>query len=76
MEHPPHSPAKIVSDGITFYAAKGAKVFVQPTYYPGKHPKRGQVSGKTMTFIYGAAEVKGTEPVYGWVAKEALSPAG
>ena len=29
-----------------------------------------------MTFIYGAAEVKGVEPVYGWVAKEALASAG
>ncbi len=25
-----------------------------------------------MTFIYGAAEVNGVEPVYGWVAREAL----
>jgi hypothetical protein len=62
----------LVTDGIVFHPAKGAKVFVQPTYFPGKHPKRGQVSGKTVTFMYGAAEVKGVEPVYGWVAKEAL----
>jgi hypothetical protein len=63
----------LITDGIGFRPARGAKVFVQPTYYPGKHPKRGQVSPRTMTFIYGAAEVKGVEPVYGWVAKEALA---
>ena len=63
----------LITDGITFRPAKGAKVFVQPTYYPAKHPKKGQVSNKTMTFIYGAAEVKNVEAVYGWVAKEALA---
>jgi hypothetical protein len=26
-----------------------------------------------MTFLYGAVEVKGNSPVYGWIAKEALS---
>ena len=66
----------LITDGIVFHPARGAKVFVQPTYFPAKHPKKGQASSKTMTFIYGAAEVKGVEPVYGWVAKEALSAAG
>jgi len=59
---------------VTFRPAKGAKVFVQPTYFPGKHPKAGEVSPMTMTFIYGAVEVKGSDPVYGWVAREALEP--
>ena len=47
---------------------------MQPTYFPAKHPQRGKVSPKTMTFIYGAVEVPGTEPVYGWMSKEALEP--
>jgi hypothetical protein len=64
----------LVGNNIIFHPAKGAKVFVQPTYYPGKHPQRGQVSPMTVTFIYGAAEVEGVEPVYGWVAREALEP--
>jgi hypothetical protein len=64
----------LVGNNILFHPAKGAKVFVQPTYYPGKHPQRGKVSPMTMTFIYGAAEVEGVEPVYGWVAREALEP--
>src|SRR5688572_22305989 len=62
----------LVGNNILFRPARGAKVFVQPTYYPDKHPLRGKVSPMTMTFIYGAAEVKGVEPVYGWVAREAL----
>lgn len=65
----------LITDGILFRPAKGAKVFVQPTYFPAKHPQAGKVSPKTMTFIYGAAEVKGVEPVYGWVSREALVPA-
>jgi hypothetical protein len=64
----------LVGNGVHFRPAKGAKVFVQPTYFPGKHPQAGKVSPMTMTFIYGAAEVEGIEPVYGWVAKEALEP--
>src|SRR5688500_7544465 len=64
----------LISNGIVFRPAKGAKVFVQPTHFPGKHPQAGKVSPMTMTFIYGAAEVKGVEPVYGWVAREALAP--
>jgi hypothetical protein len=62
----------LVSDGVVFHPARGAKVFVQPTYYPGRHPYRGQVSDQTMTFLYGAVVVPGFEPVYGWVAREAL----
>jgi hypothetical protein len=65
----------LVSDGAVFHQAKGAKVFVQPTYYPKGHPKAGKVSPKKMTFLYGAVEVKGSPPVFGWIAKEALSPA-
>jgi hypothetical protein len=62
----------LVSDDLDFYPAKGAKVFVQPTYFPPRHPEAGKVSPKTMTFIYGAVKVKGAEPVYGWVAREAM----
>jgi hypothetical protein len=64
----------LVTDGVIFRPAKGAKVFVQPTYYPKGDPRKGHVAPKTMTFLYGAAEVKGSDPVYGWVAKEALVP--
>ncbi len=65
----------LISDGAVFHQAKGAKIFVQPTYFPKQHPNAGKVSPKTMTFLYGAVEVKGSDPVYGWIAKEALSPA-
>jgi hypothetical protein len=65
----------LVTDAAVFHQAKGAKVFVQPTYYPKGHPNAGKVSPKKMTFLYGAVEVKGSTPVYGWIAKEALSPA-
>jgi hypothetical protein len=65
----------LVSDNAVFHQAKGAKVFVQPTYYPKQHPNAGKVSPKKMTFLYGAVEVKGGTPVFGWIAKEALSPA-
>lgn len=64
----------LISDGIVFRPAKGARTFTQATYLPAGHPNAGKPSSKTMTFIYGAAEVKGVEPVYGWVAKEALAP--
>ena len=63
----------LAGEGLEFYAAKGAKVFVQPTYFPPNHPKAGKVSPQTMTFIYGAVKAKGCEPTYGWIAKEALS---
>src|SRR5262249_46185688 len=46
----------LISDGVIFRQAKGAKVFVQPTYYPKGHPQAGKVSPKTMTFLYGAVE--------------------
>ena len=62
----------LVTDGVVFRRARGARAFVQPTYYPGRHPWRGRVSDRTMTFVYGAAEAPGLEPVYGWVAAEAL----
>jgi hypothetical protein len=65
----------LVTDNATFRPAKGAKVFVQPTYYPARDPKAGEVAKPTMTFLYGAVEVNGAEPVYGWIAKEALAEA-
>jgi hypothetical protein len=65
----------LVSDGAVFRQAKGAKVFVQPTFFPKRHPNAGKVSPKTMTFLYGAIDVKGSDRVYGWIAKEALAPA-
>lgn len=64
----------LVSDGLEFFPAKGAKVFKQPTYFPARHPEAGKVSPQTMTFLYGAVEGKGFEPVYGWIAQEALAP--
>lgn len=64
----------LVSDGAVFHQAKGAKVFVQPTYFPKQHPNAGKVSPMKMTFLYGAVDVKGSGTVYGWIAKEALSP--
>jgi hypothetical protein len=66
--------AFLVSDRVVFRPAKGARIFVQPTYFPAKHAQAGKKSDKTMTFIYGAVQVKGQEDVYGWIAKEALSP--
>ena len=65
----------LISDGAIFHQAKGAKIFVQPTYFPKGHPKAGKVSPRTMTFLYGAVEIKGSETIYGWIAKEALAPA-
>src|SRR4051812_1485140 len=65
--------AFLVSDRVVFRPAKGARSFVQPTYFPAKHAQAGEKSDKTMTFIYGAVQVKGQEDVYGWIAKEALS---
>lgn len=64
----------LVTDELEFHPARGAKVFEQPTYYPPKHPQAGKVSLKTMTFVYGAIEGEGFEPVYGWIAREALAP--
>jgi hypothetical protein len=65
----------LISDALEFYPVKGAKVFKQPTYFPSKHPQAGKVSPQTMTFLYGAIKSNGSEPVYGWIAKEALAPA-
>lgn len=65
----------LVTDGVIFRPAVGARPFVRPTFYPARHPARGRPSRQTMTFIYGAAEAPGVEPVYGWVALEALEAA-
>jgi hypothetical protein len=62
----------LVSDSLQFYPAKGAKVFVQPTYFPAKHAQAGHVSPKTMTFLYGAIKGPNIDPVYGWLSKESL----
>jgi Bacterial Ig-like domain (group 2) len=62
----------LVGDGLEFFPAREAKVFRQPTYYPPKHPQAGNISPQTMTFIYGAIKCDGSEPVYGWMAKESL----
>lgn len=62
----------LVTDGVQFYPAIGAKVFVQPTYYPVKSPQAGKVAPQTMTFLYGAVKSGHAAPVYGWIAKEAL----
>jgi hypothetical protein len=65
----------LLSDKLTFRPAKGIRQFAQPTYYPLRHPQAKQVAPKTMTFLYGAVEAPNGEPVYGWVAKEALGDA-
>lgn len=62
----------LISDGLTFRPAVGVRQFVQPTYYPLRHPQAKQVAPQTMTFIYGAVEAPHCEPVFGWVAKEAV----
>lgn len=64
----------LVSDGLEFYPAIGAKIFKQPTYYPSKHPQAGKISPETMTFLYGAIKTEGSDPIYGWIAKEAVAP--
>jgi len=63
----------LASDNLTFRPAKGAKQFTQPTYYPKSHPQAGQVSPKTMTFLYGALEPQNQPPIYGWIAQESLA---
>ena len=65
----------LISDALKFYPARGAKIFRQPTYFPSKHPQAGKASPQTMTFLYGAIKSNGSEPVYGWIAKEALASA-
>jgi len=62
----------LITSNAIFRPARGVRVFVQPTFYPAGHPKAGQKSPKTETFIYGAVEVAGSETIYGWVAKEAM----
>jgi len=63
----------LINGSLKFYPAEGAKVFVQPTYYPVHHPQAGKLAPATMTFLYGAIRCGDSEPVYGWIAKEALS---
>ncbi len=64
----------LLSDNLTFRPARGVRTFVQPTYYPLKHAKAKEVAPKTMTFLYGAVEAPGCEPLFCWVAKESLEP--
>ncbi len=64
----------LVTSNATFRPARGVRTFPVATYYPKKHPQEGKKSPRTMTFIYGAVEAKGTETIYGWIAKEALTP--
>lgn len=63
----------LITSHATFRPAKGVRQFVQPTYYPQGDPRVGQVADKTETFIYGALEAPNTQPVYGWIAREALA---
>jgi hypothetical protein len=63
----------LISDGLEFFPAPGAKLFHQPTYAPPKSARAGQVSGRTMTFLYGALKTREGELVYGWMAEEALA---
>jgi hypothetical protein len=64
----------LVTSNATFRLAKGVRKFVQPTYFPAGHPREGKKSDKTMTFVYGVAEVNGSEIAWGWIAQEALEP--
>ena len=64
----------LLNGDAIFRPAVGVKRFVQPTYFPKGHARAGQVSNKTMTFVYGAVEVQGSETIYGWIALEALTP--
>ncbi len=63
----------LLSDHPTFRAAIGIRPLVQPTYFPKNHPRAREEAQPTMTFLYGAIEVAGNRPVFGWVAKEALA---
>lgn len=63
----------LVSDGLLFYPAPGAREFKQPTYFPLNDPNSGKVAPQTMTFLYGAVKTASSEPVYGWIAREALA---
>lgn len=63
----------LISDGAIFRPAKGVGMFVQPTYFPTSHPRAGQKSEKSMTFVYGAVQVPKQTDVYGWIAQEALT---
>ena len=62
----------LISSGALFRPVRGARTFVMLTYYPPRHPRKGKVSPRTMTFLYGAVETPGSETVYGWVARETL----
>jgi len=65
----------LLSDALEFHPARGAKVFKQPAFFPPKHPQAGKASPQTMTFLYGAIQSSDSEPIYGWIAKEALATA-
>lgn len=62
----------LVANQPKFRSVLGVKQFVMPTYFPPKHPQSGEITGKYMTFVYGAVDAENTESVYGWVAAEAL----
>jgi hypothetical protein len=64
----------LISNKPTFRPVDAARKFVMPTYYPDGVALKGKKTEKTMTFLYGAVEVEGSDPIYGWVAKEALEP--
>jgi hypothetical protein len=63
----------LVSSGASFRRAVGVREFVMPTFYPKDDPREGKIADKTETFWYGAVEVRDSETIYGWVAKEALA---
>jgi len=63
----------LVSSGAQFRPGKDIRKITVPTYFPPGHAKAGEVTPKPMTFVYGAVEVKGAPPVFGWVAEAALS---
>jgi hypothetical protein len=66
----------LINGGVAFRRAKGVRPITRPLYYPPGQPSAGEISpGKTITFVYGAVEAPGTETIFGWVAREALSEA-
>lgn len=62
----------LLSQEVGFRPAAGVRKITVPTYYPVGHPEMGEVTPKTMTFVYGAIDVQGSPRVYGWMAEEAL----
>jgi hypothetical protein len=66
----------LISNHPVFYRAKGINPITVPTYYPPEDDRAGRVSPETMTFLFGGVKVHDADPVYGWIAAEALKQHG